>query len=366
MTELEFYRLLAPLVARLNCGHTFVMLSPAFISNLANNGSFFPYGLTYIDGHAYIYQNYGANTEIPLGTEVLTINQMSMTSIMDTLLAGISSDGYNVTMKLLRIKNHFPRFYYYLVDSPEHFELNCLIPGEQSARVFEVDSLPIQQFYNSYQQQNPTGEYLSYQLIEGINTAVITIRSFSMVNSPNFRTFFRTHFSDMIDQQVETLIIDVRGNSGGDPEFSTELIAYLIGEPFVYFSHGIGYRQLFRPMAPHDIQFTGNVYILIDGGCFSTTGHFCSLMQYHNLATFIGEETGGSFSCNDNSITITLTHSRLQANIARTTFVTAVEGYTRGRGIMPDHVITPSLEDLINGFDRVMDYTTTLIENNNP
>jgi hypothetical protein len=66
-----------------------------------------------------------------------------------------------------------------------------------------------------------------------------------------------------------------------------------------------GYPEL-RLIKPARNKFSGTMYVLIDGGCFSTTGHLCSLLRYHGIGTFIGEETAGSFACTDNRTAITL------------------------------------------------------------
>lgn len=363
-SELQFHRILAPMIARVRCGHTSIFLSPEVLESIGNNGSGFPYGVSVIDGHSYIYQNYSQYTSIPLGTELLSINQRSIPSIIDTMLSSISSDGYNVTLKFDRIKNQFSRLYYYFIDTPDTFEIECVFPGETDPRLITIDAVSASEIGASYTEKNNPDELFTYRIIENSSTALLTISSFIIADFPDYVSFFRTSFQDMIDKNVKDLIIDVRGNGGGDPEFSSELIRYFIDHPITYFAVGIAYPNLFQPIPPHDIHFGGNVYVLIDGGCFSTTGHFCSLMQYHHLVTFIGEETGGSFYCNDNSNLITLRNSQLWANIARTTFETAVEGYTKGRGIMPDHEVKQSLQDQINGSDAVMQYTLNLISGN--
>ena len=63
----------------------------------------------------------------------------------------------------------------------------------------------------------------------------------------------------------------------------------------------------------------------------------------------------GFFSCNDNHIELTLPNTRIRAVVARTTYSTAVTGYEKGRGIMPDYKVIPTLEDRINRFDREME-----------
>jgi hypothetical protein len=93
---------------------------------------------------------------------------------------------------------------------------------------------------------------------------------------------------------------------------------------------------------------------LINGGCFSTTGHLCALLKFHRRGLFIGEETGGSYACTDRSQTTTLGHSRLRFRHSNTIFQVAVSGLPLGRGIMPDETLAPTITDYLQHRDPVM------------
>jgi hypothetical protein len=107
--------------------------------------------------------------------------------------------------------------------------------------------------------------------------------------------------------------------------------------------------------------FTGKLFILIDGGCFSTTGHLCALLKYHEVGVFLGTETGGSYACNDASQGHRLKHSGIELNLPNFTFRVAAVGLPRGGGIAPDHVIQPTIFDLIEGRDVVLEAALRLI-----
>jgi hypothetical protein len=136
---------------------------------------------------------------------------------------------------------------------------------------------------------------------------------------------------------------------------------YPLQYPFIYFSEEVG-NELCRPIKPHDFTFAGNKYFLIDGGCFSTTGHFLSIVKFHKLGMLIGEESGGSFACNDSSLRVTLPNTWIGVRIPMKTFSTAVTGFKKGRGIMPDHSVKPLLKDILSGEDTVLNYTLNLIK----
>ncbi len=103
------------------------------------------------------------------------------------------------------------------------------------------------------------------------------------------------------------------------------------------------------------------LYTLIDGGCFSTTGHLCSLLRYHGIGIFIGEETAGSFACTDARSHAILGHTGLILRVSTRTYTTAVTGMTPGRGILPDHPVIPTVEERLAHFDAPMDCALGLI-----
>jgi hypothetical protein len=361
MSLLEFYRVLAPVVAGVNCGHTWTTLPVEWFDALEQSGLFFPYGVVFLDDRAYVYQDYSETSELELGTEILSINERPIDTIQDTIMAGLETDGSNVTGKLIVMKWAFRFFYLTLVEHSETFDLSILAPGEQQPQSKIIDGEPVPEVRQRAREQSPFPEPLLYELLAEPNTALLTVNTFLISNAPDYSTFLRDSFQDMIDNQVENLIIDLRNNGGGDPPFSADLLAYLMSEPFTYFAASSGYPELLQPMDPHDIHFSGNVFALIGGGCFSSTNHFLSLVKHHGLATLVGEETAGSYYCSASSTETTLHNSSIRAMVAKSVFATDVTGFEIGPGIMPDVTVVPTLDDILTGADPVMDEVLNII-----
>ena len=105
--------------------------------------------------------------------------------------------------------------------------------------------------------------------------------------------------------------------------------------------------------------------MLINGGCFSTCGHFCSLVRFHELAVFVGETGGGTFRCHDNSTEIALGNTDIRLRVARTTFEAAVPDSDVSAGFPPDHRVIPTKNNILSGSDPQMDFAIGLFEENN-
>ena len=355
MTEAEFYRIVAPLVARYHCGHTTIRPAAAFSPGLV-----LPLGIYLADGMAHIDADYGSMSGISVGSEVLSINGEAIAAIFERMMAGISADALNTSAKIQRLNRNFFLYYYYFWGEMAGFDLRLKSPESGAESVLRVNARAYAQVSNDVGGRFAASGRLS--LAFSGKRAVLTVPSFVISQNPDYGTFFEDAFRQMRDRGVAHLIIDIRGNSGGDPELSVALIAHLIDEPFVYFKKGLGYANLFAATPAHAVHFSGSVQVLIDGGCFSTSGHFCSIARHHQLAAFVGETGGGTFRCHDNAKDFVLGHTGIRLRVARTTYETDVPDQDVSQGFPPDFRVVPTIADILFGADPQMDFAVQKTE----
>ena len=77
MTELEFIKLLDPVIAKVHCGHTELQYSDNFGNYIYENGLFIPFSINYLKAKAYIVRNYKEDISEYLGSEIISINGIS-------------------------------------------------------------------------------------------------------------------------------------------------------------------------------------------------------------------------------------------------------------------------------------------------
>ena len=75
----------------------------------------------------------------------------------------------------------------------------------------------------------------------------------------------------------------------------------------------------------------------------------------------IGVESGAHYVCTDSSRDRTLKNTGLNFHYSTQAWAVAVEGLEPGRGIMPDHEISVTIDDYVEGNDPAMDYALSLI-----
>lgn len=102
---------------------------------------------------------------------------------------------------------------------------------------------------------------------------------------------------------VDDLIIDIRGNAGGEGSVCDEIMRYLSPVRFNGFKpeilkHLHKNKKIVRPQmtSPYTAKkrFHGNLYVLMDNGCYSASVLLTHEIKKHKVGTLIGEETGGS------------------------------------------------------------------------
>lgn len=365
MTIQEFYTVLIPLVARVGCGHTSLWAPSGFWNNAPQ--AMFPFRLHAQDGKLHIIRSYNSELLIKPGSRILSINGEPAEDLVTELCSNIWSDGFIETKRYRRLNTVFPYLYALTYGFPDQYEIVFEEDGIEKQLVVDPVSRSAVDMYTDslFIPGGARNAGLKTKVLEG-KTAILTIGSFAYYDdNKGFNSFIDSSFKEFRDHDIQHLIIDLRGNDGGDPFCSSHLLRYLQKEPVVYFKEPYGqYARLNKPLSMADQPFEGKQYYLIDGICFSTTGHITSLLKYHRLGTFIGEEAGATFTCNDASHDMILKNTGYRIQSARRSFATMVSGFPLDQGIMPDHHVQPSVEEVIRGHDTVMEYALQLISGN--
>lgn len=353
----EFYRRIIPIVNRIGCGHSNLWMPEGWLSQSA--AKYFPLKLCFIRNKAYVIEK---NDAIPTGSQILSINGHSASKIIKQILAAISSDGLNPSYRMKRMEKMFPYQFAKQFGFANEFIVR-FVPFSQSETKETI--LP----YAGYSAVRPKivgKQILKKELIGEKDTAILKINNFIYYDqNEKFFSFIDSSFKAFAEAGITNLILDLRGNDGGDPFCAAHLFSYLASGPVPYFSKPYGkYAKLAAPIPLAEYRFSGNLFILIDGMCFSTTGHLTSLLKYHRIGTFVGTETGGTYTCNDATKQNALKNTKIQLWVARRSFATAVKGMPKDHGILPDFVIEPNIADLVKGKDTVLEYTLSLIQKN--
>ena len=125
MTELEFYRLINPIVVDIHCGHTNLSISQALQMNRKENAKFFPLDVTLINNQLYILEN-DETSGVSAGDEILSINKKSSDEIINILIKNTSGDGKNEAKPRYIISKFFNNKFYDFVDDSNSFKVQLI------------------------------------------------------------------------------------------------------------------------------------------------------------------------------------------------------------------------------------------------
>jgi hypothetical protein len=355
----EFYNLLAPLKAEIGCRHAHLDYPEEYRRTVQVFK--FPLILRFPENRCFVIKDLHGDAHLPLYSEILSINDTGIDGIIDTLKSEISADGHNDFFKTSALETCFQYYYANHYGAPKEFKIEYIKEDSSDIQEVVIPAIPCSGI--NYSDKEPKD--LDIRIVPGNKSAVLTIDSFSYYDEKNkiFFSFVDEAFSRIKKENIENVIIDLRGNGGGDPFCAVYLMSYIEKEPWPYFSEPYGkYAELSKPVEQADNHFTGEIFFLIDGSNFSTTGHFCSLFKYHGRGTFIGTETGSTYTCNAGTRVFPLKNTGISLKIANGSFAAAVDGFPKDRGIIPHHTVNAKPGDLKTGKDTVLDYALKLID----
>lgn len=365
MRREEFFKIIAPIAAKAGCMHTALWMPASFFASGAEN--LFPLQVRRIEDSLVAAGSYRETLEVPIGSILLEINGMPSNEIWDGLRAIASADAFNPYFIDSQVEKRFPMFFPSVFGFPQKYSVTYALPGRKTRvtanlRPAGLESVRKVIFANF---NHPP---LTLDIIEEKKTAVMTVKTFSYYDRvAEFKDFMDRSFREIKERGVENLVLDLRGNDGGDPFCAVILYSYLEKEPGPYFAEPYGrYAELSRPVPLAENPFTGRLYTLLDGHCGSTNGHFCSLLKYHRIGTFVGTPSGSTYKCNAGKNTqVALDRTSIILTFGRETFAAAVRGLDKTQPLRPDYPVKETIQDVLDGKDVFKEAAFRLIESSN-
>jgi hypothetical protein len=347
------------------------------------------------------------------GMEVLEINGVKSADAVERCLRLESGDGDIETGKRAHLGNGLARYYWAAIDPASRFTIRArdaagkvvtaTLDGVTEAERKENHN-PVNDAVNAgIAKVRWTHENLSLRFLKDPEIANARIGYFV---GDDFPRWVEETFKTLREKGTKTLILDLRGNGGGQDMYGAMLVSYLTDKPFRYFDHihiktitpsfkatsdwngdaehmaklresmspdpagGFLVTEKGHPgvaeQQPGKFPFTGKVFVLIDGGTFSTAADFCAVTHHLKRATFIGEETGGGYYGNNSGLEaiVTLPNSKFQVRVPMSEYWNAVPGYEgKRRGTRPDYAVETTSAGVLAGQDEQLDRALKLAEN---
>jgi hypothetical protein len=361
----EFFLLSSAFVDAVKCSHTGVRLPISYQNLITEYGNYFPWNI-YLNGKDafYISGNTDAANRISPGYRLSSINEMPIADIICRLLDLVPSEGFNTTTKFNGLNRNFNQLYYLLNDSREFRVKFSKGTSNDSIVIPSVSFKEIPKENLIRTKSNP----VNFTYVDNSKIAMLEVKSFAIHDMNRYLIKLDSIFGHLKRSQTLNLVLDLRDNSGGHPIFAAQLLSFLTDHNFVYFKRNEEveeFEPLYNNMQPNELNFKGTLYVLVNGGCLSTTGHLISLLKFHTHAIFVGEEPGSTFRCNDFSIQLSLPNTGIELNVPRTTFETAVKGFSLYDPFPIDYELKLSADEITKRKDTYLEQVKAIVYQEN-
>jgi hypothetical protein len=408
-TDLEFLRILTPLIEGIHDLHTTIHPGRDVLRYLNSSAKVFPFDIRYVDGRPFVEKNFSAVDRVPLGGEVVSINGREMSLITEQILRAKSADGFNQAPKYEIADFIFPLLYFQFVDAAESFDVEIRDPGTKAIVRVSTPGVPTRVVL--------TGQFITRRdtfALEFLSPSDVALMSIPSFGDTSLTEEFAHSFQAIQTKRIKTLIIDLRDNAGGIDEFNPELLSYLVDHPFRFYKgasfrarewndlkhvrytpddffntpdlvhhtsaeladllHGRTLEQALayawqsnparRLYALKENRFSGNLYVLFNGRSQSSGAEVPALLHFLGVGTLIGDEPNGSYEGVTGGVLLNLTlpHSGITTSFPLLVYQNAVlPKVFPGRGAPPHFVVRQGLDDAIHARDTVLNFALDLI-----
>ena len=413
MTRLQFREVVAETLASMRCGHTSMDGDPELDTAFKTSPAF-PLSILIEGQRIMVLLNDTANDQtIEPGMEIIEINGHKASDLLERFYRVTSGDGDIKTGKNHDVVGRFRMYYWWLIEQPTVFTITTKDSTGRTvvAKLKGITDAERKSNHNTINAKIMTG-------MGKVTGAMHVERKLSFIKDPeiaeirlhyflgnDYRQWMKQTFQTLHEKGTKALIIDLRGNGGGEDDYGALLVSELTDKPFRYFDYiniktfqpsfnehldgrfdaaaierfrketienPDGYRLTSAMVSgldkqePSEQPFLGKVIILAEGGSFSCTGDVCAILHHLHRATFVGEEVAGGYWGNNSGRmpTMTLPNSNQKFRFPFFAYFNAVEGDDtfRRRGTIPDVKVELKTADLLRGVDAQHDMAVKLAE----
>jgi C-terminal processing protease CtpA/Prc len=119
------------------------------------------------------------------------------------------------------------------------------------------------------------------------------------VYDEEYKNGLRDFFTAVQENNIRSVIVDLRSNPGGNSLVANEFIRYLPAESYFIGASEVRFGSILRKNKPQSREnqqltpvFSGDVYVLTGADTFSSATDFATLISDNKLGTVVGEVPG--------------------------------------------------------------------------
>lgn len=411
----EFYLILSRFTAQLKCGHTFCSYynqNKNIQERIFNLDDKVPFTFSLFEKQMFIEKNL-SEENFAEGSQIISINAIPVSLIIDSLLLYSKGDGNNDGKRLIDLEltglGEYEAFdiYFPLLFPPNNstYELEIKSNGEKTHEKFKVRSMARAERLNliekKYGPQLKTYDDLWNFEVLNDKTALLQLGTFVTDKlTIDWRQFLSNAFDEVKSKSITNLIIDIRGNEGGDDEVNRVLANHLASKPikFPAFQQLLTYEKVSDELRPYlktwdkgfydrtgklmnldngfytwkknrssmvikqkKKAYDGKLYLLVNAANSSATFFLATALQQNKIATIIGSQTGGNRKGTNggNLFFLRLPNSKIEIDVPLIGYYPLTE--QPDQGLTPDIIVERTLADIKSKKDVVLEKALEVI-----
>lgn len=375
----DCYFYLQEIAASIQDGHTRIY-PPSYL--FSNENSVFPLKLRYINGSLYVIDNFNSET-VPKYCSILEINQIPIEKLFKECSQIFHTSLDHV--KWFLFEDYFPILLpKYLKMAPPwrvKYKLNS------NFKVTELNAITLKEFNQAGPKND--NKYSNYSIfIQDKEIPVLQLPGFSYGKAESYQHFIDAFFNKYAESPY--MVIDIRKNRGGSGYWGFYLLDnltssdYQIAELFEFKVSELMRKSIYagkagihlqnakngeyveavnhRMRTPHETpkKFKGKAFLLISEKTFSAGVVFAAVFKANGFGITVGRETAGRISFGSDPITIKLPNTKLKGSLPSAIYI--LPGEDPDRGVIPDIVVSQTIDDYRIGRDVEMEKVKDLIQ----
>jgi Peptidase family S41 len=372
-----------------------------------------PFYFHWLDQKMIVTKDFTPDHRLPRRTQVFSINGTPIQVILNQLMTIARADGSNDAKRIAYLEVtgdsiyeafdvYFPMFF---PQNSTALQLVVQLPGEIKPRTFAVDALTFEQRIapiKTRESGRKGGDAVLFEwkyLNDG--SANLSMPTWALYDSKwDWKTWLNVRLDELAEKKSPALVVDLRGNEGGN-DIGNEILKRLISSDLKISAYQrlVRYRQTPDELNPYldtwdpsfknwgaaaialpqawptsppvhyfaltksnndevgDVirpagkPFHGKLYVLIDANNSSATFQFANIVQQNKLGTLVGQPTGGNQRGINSGAFFFLRLPKSQIEIDLPLIGYFPASSQPDSGLTPDVLVTPTLQDIIEGTD---------------
>ncbi|MEJ8842299.1 S41 family peptidase [Lacibacter sp. H375] len=387
-----FMKILAPLLAQYNDGHTFVETdfeSQELKAFKAGGGRFLSYEITIQENEVWVKQDHDTLMQVKPGSRILSINNKPINEIITELYNAMSGD--HKANRLATASRLFGFLLWNQYGWSAPFSLQVQEPG---GTIRNVKSVAVS--VDDYLKNLFPSPLWTMDIYPEENLAVIECRSYSG-NMERIREKLDSFFTIIKQRNIQHVALDLRRNGGGNSMIGTLFLSYLTQKPLLsvnsksfreskrlhalpadfwlkkQFDNALKtwkrdgeflttYFESDNPLqlTKPELFFKGNFYLLTSARTYSSAHMTAMQVKCSKLGVIIGQPTGEQIDLTGEILNSKLPHSNIFVYIPTAMFTASCK-WKEKMGVQPDHITAFDPNHLANAVDTELAFLKQLI-----